>query len=150
MSKTVAAMPEHNRRRSCLNSPTTIRASTQEAANAITTAHNLDFEVAPYESILNSVRDDIKRFRIGSCFGLWQSTRYTYDVIAITNENKGNGHFDDVFQWFENSCYRDQKDFRFMEVINPALRIHLTTKRGFKHERMDNYIKPWRKCKRGT
>ena len=88
--------------------------------------HKLDFEVAEW------IMRPYMRFRIGTCTGLWNATNDTYDILAIDNSDKGNGHFEDVLQWFENSCKRDGKNFRFLEVWNKNLKKHLIAKRGFK------------------
>lgn len=88
--------------------------------------HNLDFEVAPWE-----ICGDFQRFKIGTCTGLWCAAENSYCILAVVNESPGNGHFNDVLQWFENSCVRDGKAFVILEVWNEALKEHLITKRGF-------------------
>jgi hypothetical protein len=108
--------------------------------NAIITKHQLDFEACEWESALG-VDENFIKFRIGTCEGLWQSTARTYDILAITNNVPGNGHFEDVLQWFEYSCKRDKKDLRFLEVWNKRLWYHLLTKRKFRHESRENLIK---------
>lgn len=110
--------------------------------NAIATKHNLDFEAAPWEPLPGfPAAENFTRFRIGTCEGLWASTKTSYDILAVTNEVPGNGHWDDVLQWFEFSCKRDKKNFRILEVWNKRLKKHLTTKRGFKLDGPDNVIK---------
>lgn len=88
--------------------------------------HKLDFEVAEW------IMGPYMRFRIGTCHGLWKSTDKTYDILAIDNDDKGNGHLNDVFQWFENSCKKDNKDLQILEVWNQNFKKHLILKRGFK------------------
>lgn len=100
--------------------------------------HKLSFEVADW------ITDDYKQFRIGTMEGLWVSTKETYDILALKNNSKGNGHFQDVFDWFENSCRRDKKDLRILEVDNKRLRKHLVNKRGFKC--VDNVNNNYLKC----
>jgi hypothetical protein len=90
------------------------------------TSHNLPFEDAPWK-----YSDEFRRFRIGTCEGLWGSTPLTFDILAITNDVPGNGHFEDVLQWFSHSCRRDGKDLRIMEVWNKRLLKHLIEKRRF-------------------
>lgn len=106
--------------------------------NAITTTHNLDFLAAPYRkgmlaSIFLSDMDDsgIVAFKIGTCEGIYSTSKTSYDIIAITNDYPGNGHFEDVLQWFEFACKRDKKDLRFMEIMNEKFGKHLVNKRGF-------------------
>ena len=94
--------------------------------NTIRTSHNLPFEACPWP------RDpSIQLFRIGTCEGQWISTDFTYDIISVTNRQKGNGHLEDVFQWFENSCKRDKKALRIREFFNERFRRHCIDKRGF-------------------
>jgi hypothetical protein len=104
--------------------------------NVIKTKHNLDFEVAPWRPTTQFIL-----FRVGTCAGLWTSTDKTYDILAVQNESKGNGHFDDVLEWFEFSCKRDNKNLRFLETWNQRLRKHLIEKRGFFEDGPDNLIK---------
>lgn len=92
------------------------------------TTHDLSFETAPW------IVSDFTRFRIGSCHGLWRSTDDSYDILAVDNESSGNGHLNDVFEWFEHSCKRDKKVLRVLECMNKRFEIHLIEKRGFKGE----------------
>jgi hypothetical protein len=110
--------------------------------------HNLDFEIAPWDNIFakeiaKATHDTTNwmRFRVGTCEGLWTSEDDSYTILAVTNNEPGNGHFDDVLGWFEFSCARDNKLLRIREVMNEFLAVHLVLKRGFKHEQGDDYIK---------
>lgn len=89
--------------------------------NAIQTIHKLDFQAKPYEPVSFLAKiikpDGWIEFKVGTCIGIFLVTDKTYDIVAIENENPGNGHFEDVLQWFEHSCHRDKKNL---------------TKRGFK------------------
>lgn len=98
--------------------------SKDEVMELITT-HDLPFEVAPW------INDEFHRFRIGTCTGLWRHTPESYDILAIDNESPGNGHFEDVLEWFEHSSKRDKKVFRFLQVWNVSFKKHLGEKRGF-------------------
>jgi hypothetical protein len=93
--------------------------------------HNLEFEVAPYKHPLINDGRNWMLFRVGTCEGLWTSTEEAYEVLAIKNSQKGNGHFTDVLEWFENSCRRDNRDLKFMEVMNESFMKHLVSKQGF-------------------
>lgn len=107
------------------------------------TTHKLDFEVAPWEPIpgfMNNT-ENFYRFRVGTCHGLWRSTWISYDILAIDNEEKGNGHFEDVLEWFEQSCRRDKKCLRILEVMNKRFKTHLIEKRGFVDIKLDNVQK---------
>lgn len=90
------------------------------------TTHNLDFLAAPFEHDPNLVR-----FKVGTCHGLYGVNDKEYELIAIMNDQQGNGHLDDVFEWFENSCKRDKKALKVCEIWNERFFNHLVTKRGF-------------------
>lgn len=102
--------------------------------------HNLLFEVAPYPYNVDSQKEWML-FRVGTCEGLWSSSPDSYDILAVSNRQKGNGHFNDVLQWFEQSCIRDKKALRILEVWNESLKNHLITKRQFVDAGSDNVIK---------
>ncbi len=111
------------------------------AAVKFQSKHKLDFEVAPYENNIDPENNWL-RFRIGTCHGLWASTNHTYDILAIDNTDPGNGHLDDVFEWFENSCKRDKRHLRVLEIMNQPFKMHLIFKRKFKViGNSDNVIK---------
>lgn len=94
--------------------------------------HKLDFEIARWP-----LSEEYIAFRVGTCHGLWGSSGTTYDILALKNEEPGNGHFDDVLEWFENSCRRDNKDLRVLECWNEPLKFHLLEEHGF--EEIDRY-----------
>ena len=98
-------------------------------------SHSLDFEVADW------IMGPYVQFRIGTCHGLWNATANSYDILAIDNKEKGNGHLEDVFEWFENSCKRDNRDLKILEVWNQDFKQHLIEKRGFVDIGKDNLIK---------
>jgi len=75
--------------------------------------------------------DEFMQFKVGTCHGLWKSTETSYDILAIDNHEPGNGHLQDVFDWFEFSCLRDSRDLRILELMNPRFIRHLINKRGF-------------------
>lgn len=101
-------------------------------------SHQLAFEVAPWE------RDaSWTRFRVGTCSGLWNYTGEAYQILTIDNAVKGNGHFEDVLEWFENSCRRDHKKLRILELWNSAFKHHLIRKRGFVLSGPDDVEKPF-------
>ena len=108
--------------------------------------HNLQFEVAPY---YQPIDDGHKwyRFRVGTCNGLWASCDTSYKILAIDNERPGNGHFDDVLQWFERSCKRDKRNLIIMAIMNDRFYDHLINKRGFKLLQEKDVYKPFREMK---
>lgn len=103
------------------------------------TTHDLPFLSAHWNNPFNT--EGWQVFKIGTCDGQWTSTDYSYDILTIINADPGNGHFDDVLEWFEQSCKRDGKALRILEVWNKKLAYHLTTKRGFTYQSNDNLIK---------
>lgn len=75
---------------------------------------------------------------MGTCEGVWLSTQVSYDILAVSNNQQGNGHFEDVLQWFEFSCRREGYVLRFLECWNKDFKKHLIEKRGFKDIGNDN------------
>ena len=111
-------------------------------------SHDLIFEVAPWVPLVDfPAAKEFIRFRVGTCFGIWRSTEDSYDILGITNETPGNGHFEDVLEWFKRSCRRDKKHFRILEVWNKKLKRHLVSKRGFKDIGGDNVEFSFKKIK---
>jgi len=90
------------------------------------TKHNLPFESCDWPRDPN-----IKMFRVGTCEGQWFSTDMAYCIISVKNDKPGNGHLEDVFEWFESSCKRDGKALMILEFFNPQFKEHCITKRGF-------------------
>jgi hypothetical protein len=100
------------------------------------TTHNLEFEAAPWD-----VDPSIALFRIGTCEGQWQVIGKAYVIISILNKESGNGHLDDVFEWFEHSAKRDGMGLIVAAVMNARFKEHLLKKRGFMDMGMDSVIK---------
>ena len=109
-------------------------------APEIITKHKLWFEISGWQ--WNFVTgDNWIRFRVGTCDGLWRPTKNAYEILAIKNSSPNNGHLDDVFEWFNHSCKRDNKVLIMREVWNKNFYRHLVEKRGFKKYRKNNLIK---------
>jgi len=81
--------------------------------------------------------EKVQLFGIGTCKGVWYPTDNEYRILYVFNMQKGNGHFDDVIEWFESSCKRDKRNLVFEEVINKRLSKHLIKERGFIKRRND-------------
>lgn len=111
-------------------------------AEVFKSTHNLDFLYAHWNNPLNT--EGWQLFKIGTCNGQWRATVTCYEILSVINDQPGNGHFDDVLEWFGNSCKRDKRDFRILEVWNTRLAAHLVNKRGFTLQGKDNYIKRFR------
>lgn len=108
-------------------------------ATVFQSSHKLEFLSGHWNNPLNT--DGWQCFKIGTCNGQWRATETSYEILSVINEKPGNGHFEDVLEWFENSCKRDKRDFRILEVWNTSLAAHLVIKRGFILQGKDNYIK---------
>lgn len=91
---------------------------------AFQTTHNLPFEIAQHWT-------GTMLFRVGTCHGQWGCTKDSYYILSVINEEQGNGHLDDVFEWFENSCKRDNKNLLVLSCFNEFFYLHLLNKRGF-------------------
>lgn len=96
--------------------------------NDLITTHELDFL-----SVHHPVHGNL--FKIGTCEGVWGSTPDSYFILSVINTEPGNGHLNDVFEWFEFSCKRDNRNLIVLECINSNFYKHLITKRGF--QKMD-------------
>lgn len=97
--------------------------------------NNLPFETAPFYT------PDIVRFRVGTCTGIYSYDANNYIIIGIMNHEQGNGHLQDVFDWFENSCKRDKKNLMVAEIMNKPFMQHLINKRGFNAIDENNLVK---------
>lgn len=102
--------------------------------------NGLDFLCAPWIAGSGFVA-----FKIGTCHGLYGSDEKNFQILSIINDSPGNGHLQDVFDWFENSCKRDKKGLMIMEVWNPFLKKHLLEKRGFEEVTTDYLLKSFDK-----
>lgn len=133
------------------------------------TTHNLQFEVTNWRELdrevgrlierlcasgnirkflvsitgLNEHNKKVQLFRVGTCSGVWYPTPEEYRILFICNSQKGNGHFEDVIEWFQASCKRDKRDLVFEEVLTERLKKHLE-KRGF-IRRENDMIKSFKK-----
>lgn len=104
--------------------------------NDFKSQHDLLFEIGRWDSPFND--EKFIRFRVGTCHGLWKADPDNYIILAVNNETPGNGHFEDVLEWFYKSCIRDKKGLRFLDCMNTRFKYHLITKRGFSDTGHDN------------
>ena len=105
--------------------------TTMENKNEIQTTHSLDFETAPYSSPI-AQKPDLKRFKVGTVIGIYGVTHDGYEIHSVNNTEIGNGHFNDVIQWFEYVCKRDKGTLTFTDVPTERFKKHLIEKRGFR------------------
>jgi len=103
--------------------------------------HNLPFETASF------YHNSATRFRVGTCTGIFSFDGDNYIIIGIGNDKQGNGHLQDVFDWFENSCKRDKRNLIVAELMNERFMKHLIEKRGFIAIDNNNVIKYLEKIK---
>ncbi len=94
--------------------------------NAIITKHNLDFESADWPR-----NPAIKVFRVGTCEGQWIATDMAFCIMSVINSKPGNGHLEDVFEWFEYACKTQGKALMILEFFNDRFKKHCIDKRGF-------------------
>lgn len=97
--------------------------------NAIKTTHNLDFEACldPIQIFMPG----LQRFKVGTVQGQFGLCKNEIFILSITNDEPGNGHLEDVFQWFEYSCKEHKKNFLILEIMNTKFYLHCIRKRGF-------------------
>lgn len=70
-------------------------------------------------------------YKVGTCHGLVCFTKTAIEILAVENEEPGNGHFDDVLEWFEYAAKEQGVQLRVIELLNQRLKWHLIDKRGF-------------------
>jgi N-acetylglutamate synthase-like GNAT family acetyltransferase len=100
--------------------------------NAITTKHALDFMAMPWYNDLVPNNDGIMVFEVGTCHGQYLVSKEGLEIISITNDMPGNGHLEDVFEWFEFAAKQQGIDLYIRAFLNPQFKIHCIEKRGFR------------------
>jgi len=105
--------------------------------SAIKTKHKLAFYSRPWRD-----HPFIEEFKIGTCNGQWQYGITGLEIISIINNVPGNGHLEDVFQWFEYAAARDKKPLIIREFFNDRFKTHSISKRLFRPIKgTDNVVK---------
>ena len=86
-----------------------------------------------FPELLNIFKPDTryKQFKIGSVHGLFAKIDKQYRILAILNDNPGNGHFGDTMEWFVHLCKKNKCDLLFLELMNEDFEKHLMTKYHF-------------------
>lgn len=109
--------------------------------NAIQTSHNLDFESREWKpndpvsrsfALLNP--NNIQEFRVGTCYGQWfynSKVGACLCILSIINDSPGNGHLNDVFEWFQYSAKKYKQPLMILELMNERFKRHCIEKRGF-------------------
>jgi hypothetical protein len=104
--------------------------------NAIQTKHNLDFEACPWP------RDpSITLFKVGTCHGQYMVNDIGLHLISVINDDPGNGHLEDVFEWFEYSAKTNKLNLFIREFFNDRFKKHCIEKRGYAELGSDNVFK---------
>lgn len=106
--------------------------------NSIITTHKLDFEACPWH------RDPrVTAWRVGTCHGQYEFVKGVLVLISIHNNEPGNGHLEDVFQWFEGTVKKHGNGVLIIaEFMNDKFKKHCIEKRGYKPvEGTNNVIK---------
>jgi hypothetical protein len=85
----------------------------------------------PFKPELSPLTDDVYRFFVGTCNGIFDVNAEGVNIIGITNENPGNGHVDDVFEWFEYAAAGADTRLWVREIYNQRFKQRCLTKRGF-------------------
>lgn len=93
-------------------------------------SHKLDFRTSPWKNPL-SVGPLWNEFFIGTCRGQWRESKESYEILSLLNTTPGNGHFDDVLEWFSHLAKGKGKDLLIRQCWNAELKRHLVNKRGF-------------------
>lgn len=94
------------------------------------TTHKLDYLQSAEGTDVGEARM-MHGFRVGTCHGLYYQDKEAVCLLAIHNDDPGNGHFTDVLEWFAYSAKNQGLHFDVVEVWNKRLKWHLIDKRGF-------------------
>ena len=89
--------------------------------------NSLEYKDRPIELFGEIMRE----FKIGTVTGVYSHCDEYLRIINIENSSPGNGHFNDVFDWFFNSCITHGRGLMFVAVVNERLGDHLCNQRGF-------------------
>ena len=93
--------------------------------NKFTSTHKLEYLQAPPNE------HGMIPYMVGTCHGLFYTTKTSYCILVIVNNEPGNGHLTDVIEWFEFACKRNKKNLVVDEIQTRRFYHHLIEKRGF-------------------
>jgi hypothetical protein len=97
--------------------------------NAIDTTHHLNFLSSPWNDPLGV--GGYMAFKIGTCNGLYTIKPQMLMLISVNNEERGNGHLNDVFEWFEYGAKFQSVPLSIVAFLNDRFYHHCLEKRGF-------------------
>lgn len=88
--------------------------------------HGLKFKTMPH--IIAGAFTGAERFEIGTVHGIWNVSTFSVDVFACINDEPGNGHMDDVFEWFFSIATERGLPVRVTNVSSEDFRQQLIDK----------------------
>lgn len=91
--------------------------------------HALKFRSAAH--LIGGVDTGMNKFEIGTVHGLWNASTLSIDIFACINNEPGNGHLDDVFEWFFAIAKEKGLPVRVTNVSSPTFREQLIEKWKF-------------------
>jgi hypothetical protein len=114
--------------------------------NALKTTHDLDFLAAPWTHPLlpESVTDGVMAFIVGTCDEQYQLTKHGLEIVSVRNSVPGNGHLDDVFEWFEWSAKGNTQALYIRSFFNKRFKKHCIEKRGYTACGNNDVVKQWK------
>ncbi len=89
-----------------------------------------EFRAAPWH-LAQVMGDDLVNFTFGTCDGLMRVLDGTLGLIAINNDEKGNGHFKQFMEFFEELAAAMYLGTSVLEIENKRLYKHLVEKWGY-------------------
>lgn len=106
-------------------------------------AHKLKFEDGGLWQNPFAIGEGWRHYRVGTCKGLYRSRGTAYEILAVANEQPGNGHVEAMLAWFIKSCKRDKFNLVVRDVVNKKLVAKLA-RLGFTCYAGDNYVKRYK------
>lgn len=91
--------------------------------------HKLKFKTAPH--LIGGAPTGMEKFIVGTCHGLWVQHNLSVDMWAVINEKPGNGHMDDVIEWFFQIAKAGNVPIRVMDISNKTFYDELVEKWKF-------------------
>lgn len=70
-------------------------------------------------------------------------TKDGLEIISIINNEKGNGHLEDVFEWFEYAARTQKLKLWIRAFMNDRFKKHCIEKRGFKASGDEDVVKEY-------
>lgn len=89
-----------------------------------------EFRAAPWH-FAQQFGDDLVNFTFGTCDGLMRVLEGNLALIAIQNDEKGNGHFKEFMEFFEALAAAMYLGTSVLEIENKRLYKHLVDKLGY-------------------